>query len=48
MDIRYFGPTNGHDVIELVYTLRSIKDMKGPKLLHIKTTKGKGTKIWYL
>lgn len=42
MDIRYFGPTNGHDVIELVYTLRSIKDMKGPKLLHIQTTKGKG------
>lgn len=42
MDIRYFGPTNGHDVIELVYTLRSIKDMKGPKLLHIQTIKGKG------
>lgn len=42
MDIRYFGPTNGHDVVELVYTLKSIKNMKGPKLLHIQTTKGKG------
>lgn len=42
MNIRYFGPGNGHDVIELVHTLQSIKDMKGPKLLHIHTTKGKG------
>ncbi len=42
MDIRYFGPGNGHDVIELVQTLRSLKDMKGPKLLHIHTVKGKG------
>ena len=42
MDIRYFGPTDGHDVIELVKTLRVIKDMSGPKLLHIHTVKGKG------
>lgn len=40
--IRYFGPTDGHDVVELVSTLRSIKDFEGPKLLHIKTVKGKG------
>lgn len=42
MNIRYFGPSNGHDVIELVHTLQRLKDMKGPKLLHIHTTKGKG------
>ena len=42
MDVRYFGPTDGHDVIDLVKTLRIIKDMNGPKLLHIHTVKGKG------
>ncbi|MBR1838705.1 MAG: 1-deoxy-D-xylulose-5-phosphate synthase [Bacteroidaceae bacterium] len=42
MDIRYFGPTDGHDVVELVRVLRIIKDMQGPKLLHIHTIKGKG------
>lgn len=42
MNIRYFGPSDGHDVIELVRTLQSIKDMKGPKLLHLHTRKGKG------
>lgn len=42
--IRYFGPVNGHDVNYLVKVLNSIKDMKGPKLLHIKTIKGKGFK----
>ncbi|MCQ2212592.1 MAG: 1-deoxy-D-xylulose-5-phosphate synthase [Bacteroidaceae bacterium] len=42
MDIRYFGPTDGNDVIELVRILRIIKDMKGPKLLHLHTKKGKG------
>ena len=36
-NIRYFGPIDGHDVIELVNTLRQIKDMKGPKLLHLHT-----------
>ncbi|MDR3250065.1 MAG: 1-deoxy-D-xylulose-5-phosphate synthase [Tannerella sp.] len=42
--IRYFGPTNGHDVLNLVQKMNDIKDMKGPKLLHIKTQKGKGFK----
>lgn len=42
LDIRYFGPSDGHNVVELVETLRSIKDMQGPKLLHIHTIKGKG------
>ena len=44
MNIRYFGPSDGHDVIELVHTLRVLKDMKGPKLFHIHTVKGKGFK----
>ena len=42
MNIRYFGPTDGHNVIELVRILRAIKDMEGPKMLHIITKKGKG------
>ena len=42
MNIRYFGPVDGHDVVELVHTLRNIKEMHGPKMLHIHTTKGKG------
>ena len=42
LDIRYFGPVYGHDVLQLVATLRQIKDMKGPKLLHLQTIKGKG------
>ena len=44
LNIRYFGPVDGHNVIELVNTLRQIKDMKGPKLLHLHTVKGKGFK----
>ena len=40
--IRYLGPTDGHDVIHLVQLLQDIRDMKGPRLLHISTTKGKG------
>ena len=44
MSVRYFGPIDGHDVIELVRTLNIIKDMGGPKLLHIHTVKGKGYK----
>lgn len=44
MNIRYFGPMDGHDVIDLVRTLNEIKEMKGPRLLHIHTTKGKGFK----
>ena len=42
MDIRYFSLKDGNNVLELVRTLSAIKDMKGPKLLHIHTTKGKG------
>lgn len=42
LDIRYFGPVDGHDVIKLVHVLRKIKDMHGPKMLHICTIKGKG------
>ncbi|MDR1336610.1 MAG: 1-deoxy-D-xylulose-5-phosphate synthase [Tannerella sp.] len=42
--IRYFGPVDGHNVTDLVQKLNDIKDMQGPKLLHIKTTKGKGFK----
>lgn len=44
MNIRYFGPCDGHDVLELVQVLRGIKNMKGPKLLHLHTIKGKGFK----
>ncbi len=44
LDIRYFGPTDGHNVVELVRILNEIKDMKGPKLLHIHTRKGMGYK----
>lgn len=44
MNIRYFGPMDGHNIAELVRILREIKEMKGPKLLHIHTIKGKGYK----
>lgn len=42
LDIRYFGPIDGHNVIKLVSVLRKIKDLKGPKMLHVCTIKGKG------
>lgn len=42
LNIRYFGPVYGHDVKELVRVLNQLKDMRGPKLLHIHTVKGKG------
>lgn len=42
MNIRYFGPIDGHDVKNLARILKGIKDMKGPKILHLHTTKGKG------
>ncbi len=42
MNIRYFGPFDGHDVKEVVRLLQQLKKMKGPKLLHLHTTKGKG------
>lgn len=44
MNIRYFGPFDGHDVKEVVRKLRQLKQMRGPKLLHLHTTKGKGYK----
>ena len=42
MNIRYFGPFDGHDVKEVVRILKQLRSMKGPKLLHLHTTKGKG------
>ncbi len=39
---RYFGPIDGNDVVEVVKTLRRLKDIKGPKILHTCTVKGKG------
>lgn len=44
LNIRYFGPADGHNVIHLVRILRDIKNIKGPKMLHIITVKGKGFK----
>ena len=44
MNIRYFGPFNGNDVGEVVRILEQLKDMRGPKLLHLHTVKGKGYK----
>ena len=42
LDIRYFGPIDGHNVINIVNKLNDIKDMTGPKILHLCTIKGKG------
>ncbi|MBN8670963.1 MAG: 1-deoxy-D-xylulose-5-phosphate synthase [Chitinophagales bacterium] len=42
LNLRYFGPVDGHNVLKLVETLDHLKDIPGPKLLHIKTVKGKG------
>lgn len=42
MNIRYFGPIDGHNITKMVDTLRDLRDIPGPKLLHIITTKGKG------
>ena len=42
LNLRYFGPTDGHDVIHLVDILEDLKNIKGPKLLHCVTVKGKG------
>jgi 1-deoxy-D-xylulose-5-phosphate synthase len=44
LNFRYFGPVDGHDVIRLANIFNDLKDIPGPKLLHIKTTKGKGYK----
>lgn len=42
LNIRYFGPFDGNDVNKVVKVLQEIKDMKGPRILHLHTTKGKG------
>jgi 1-deoxy-D-xylulose-5-phosphate synthase len=42
MNIRYFGPIDGHDVKNIARVLRDIKDLSGPKVLHLHTVKGKG------
>lgn len=42
LNIRYFGPFDGHDINRIVRVLSDIKDMKGPRLLHLRTVKGKG------
>ena len=39
---RYFGPVDGNDIVQVVEILRRLKDIKGPKLLHTYTVKGKG------
>ena len=44
LNFRYFGPVDGHDVIHLTHVLEDLKDIKGPKLLHCLTIKGKGFK----
>ena len=45
LNLRYFGPIDGHNITKLVDTLKDIKDIPGPKLLHIKTVKGKGYEL---
>ena len=42
LNFRYFGPVDGHNLKELVRTLRALRDIEGPKLLHVMTVKGKG------
>lgn len=42
LNFRYFGPIDGHNLPELVRTLRALRDIPGPKLLHVLTVKGKG------
>lgn len=42
LNIRYFGPFDGHDVMKLVKIFSDVKDMTGPKIIHLHTRKGKG------
>lgn len=42
LNIRYFGPFDGHDVLKIVRVLTDIRDMEGPRLLHLRTVKGRG------
>lgn len=45
LNLRYFGPVDGHDVNHLVHVLKDLKDIRGPKLLHVITKKGKGYEL---
>ena len=45
LKLRYFGPIDGHNVAKLIETLQDLRDIPGPKLLHIKTVKGKGFEL---
>ena len=45
LKLRYFGPIDGHNVAKLIETLQDLKDIPGPKLLHIRTVKGKGFEL---
>jgi 1-deoxy-D-xylulose-5-phosphate synthase len=45
LNFRYFGPADGHDVVRLAKTLKELKKINGPKLLHIRTVKGKGYEL---
>ncbi|MFT4061606.1 MAG: 1-deoxy-D-xylulose-5-phosphate synthase [Edaphocola sp.] len=45
LGLRYFGPIDGHNITKLVDTLRDLQHIQGPKILHIKTVKGKGYKM---
>lgn len=42
LNIRYFGPFDGHDVVKIVRVLSDIRSMEGPRILHLRTVKGKG------
>ncbi|MGB0432007.1 MAG: 1-deoxy-D-xylulose-5-phosphate synthase, partial [Bacteroidia bacterium] len=44
LNLPYYGPINGHSISDLLYQLKALKAEKGPKILHIKTVKGKGYK----
>jgi len=45
LGFRYFGPADGHDVVKLIRLLSNLKEIQGPKLLHIVTVKGKGLQL---
>lgn len=44
LGLRYFGPVDGNDVVQMVWALRKLKQIGGPRLLHVHTVKGKGYK----
>lgn len=45
LGFRYFGPVDGHNVLKLAETIKDLRNISGPKLLHVKTVKGKGYKL---